>query len=67
LPKQAVPTNKALEDDVSAALVQVGDLNIVALELSNSLQYFDLRVDLELLPISINIIDQLNSLNVKYT
>jgi len=53
-----------LEDDVAVALTQVHDLDIVTLEFTNSLQYFSLRVDLEVKPISVEIIGQLNELNV---
>lgn len=55
---------KALEDDVAAAIAQVNNQDVVTLELANALDFFSLRVDLEIKPISIDIIEQLNALNV---
>lgn len=56
---------KALEDDVAAAITQVNDQDIVTLELVNAIEFFDLKVDLEIIPISVEIIGQLNALNVR--
>lgn len=62
---QAAPATKALEDDITAARQQAVGLDIETLEYANALNILDLRTDIEVQPISDEIISQLRNLDVR--